>query len=314
VVSRDTPRAPPFVSAVPPVVVRSRPLQGGVLLVWGDADLAITEGNVLIGRNDDCDIIFPDPLVSRRHARIIVSAEDVLVEDLLSANGVYVNGARVDRLQALHDGDRVLIATRELSVFDPQRSGSAASPSKQTSQPRLSARDPLTPWAPTPAPVIKSTAPPNAIPSGPTQRAVPFLLLGKMVDKFIAAGRVADAERVVHDHMMRVLEGARAALVVPQEVCDSAGEQAMKLAQASRNGRWVNYAVELHMRAHRVMSEGVTLGLFGALGAVPTVDVRLYRHYIELLRGMAPGLTRVELERVNRLAAARLPGGSVVPR
>src|SRR5687768_17603285 len=154
-------------SAVPPVVVRSRALQGGVLLVWGDADLAITEGNVLIGRNDDCDIIFPDPLVSRRHARIIVSAEDVLVEDLLSANGVYVNGARVDRLQALHDGDRVLIATREISVFDPQRSGSAASPSKQTSQPRLAARDPLTPWAPTPAPVIKSTAPPNAIPSGP---------------------------------------------------------------------------------------------------------------------------------------------------
>jgi hypothetical protein len=143
---------------------------------------------------------------------------------------------------------------------------------------------------------------------------VPFLLLGKMVDKFIAAGRVADAERVIHDHMMRVLDGARAALLVPQEVCDSAGEQAMKLAQASRNGRWVNYAVELHMRAHRVMSEAVTQGLFTALLSVTSVDVRLYRHYIELLRGMVTGLTRVEIERVNRLAAAKLPGGSVAPR
>jgi len=313
VVSRDTPRRPPpFVSAVPPVVVRSRLLQAGVLLVWGDADLAITEGNVLIGRNDDCDIIFPDPLVSRRHARIIVSAEDVLVEDLLSANGVYVNGARVDRVQALHDGDRVLIATREISVFDPQRSGSAASPRGIDNRAPPRKLDPLIPRVPTPA--ITSTAPPNAIPSGPTQKAVPFLLLGKMVDKFIAAGRVADAERVVHDHMMRVLDGARAALVVPQEVCDSAGEQAMKLAQASRNGRWVNYAVELHMRAHRVMSENVTLGMFAALAAVPSVDVRLFRHYVDLLRGMAPGLTRVEAERVNRLAAARLPGGSAAPR
>jgi hypothetical protein len=301
-------------SAVPPVVVRSRPLQAGVLLVWGDADLAVTEGNVLIGRNDDCDIIFPDPLVSRRHARIIVSSEDVLVEDLLSANGVYVNGVRVDRVQALHDGDRVLIATREISVFDPQRSGSAASPRSMDNRASSRKPDPAVPWGPTPAPAIKSSAPPNAIPSGPTQKAVPFLLLGKMVDKFIAAGRVADAERVVHDHMMRVLEGARAALVVPQEVCDSAGEQAMKLAQASRNGRWVNYAVELHMRAHRVMSENVTLGLFGALAAVPSVDVRLFRHYIDLLRGMAPGLTRIELERVNRLAAVRLPGGTVAPR
>ena len=88
----------------------------------------------------------------------------------------------------------------------------------------------------------------------------------------------------------------------------------MKLAQASRNGRWVNYAVELHMRAHRVMSEAVVEGLFSALLAVPSVDQRLYRHYIDQLRGMATGLTRVELERVNRLSAARLPGGSVSPR
>ena len=282
--------------------------------MWGDTDLAVTEGSILIGRAQDCDIVFPDPLISRRHARIIVSAEDVLVEDLLSANGVYVNGARVDRVQALHDGDRVLVATREISVFDPQRSGSEASPHKLQARPPRANFDPPTPRQTTPAPMITPSASQNAIPSGPTQKAVPFLLLGKMVDKFVAAGRVADAERVVHDHMMRVLEGARAALVVPQEVCDSAGEQAMKLAQASRNGRWVNYAVELHMRAHRVMSESVAVGLLAALDAVPSVDARLYRHYIDLLRSMATGLTRVEVERVGRLAAARLPGANLAPR
>jgi hypothetical protein len=282
-------------------------------LVWGDTDLAVTEGAVLIGRNADCDIVFSDPLVSRRHARIIVSSKDVLVEDLLSANGVYVNGARVDRVQALQDGDRVLIATREISVFDPLTSGSGAAPPKR--EPPSAKPGPLAEMAtPAPAPVVATAVPSAAIPSGPTQKAVPFLLLGKMVDKFIAAGRVADAERVVHDHMMRVLDGARAALVVPQEVCDSAGEQAMKLAQASGDGRWVNYAVELHMRAHRVMSEAVTEGLFSALLAVPSIDLRLYRHYIDLLRGMASGLTRVELDRVNRMAATRLPGGSAPPR
>ena len=62
------------------------------------------------------------------------------------------------------------------------------------------------------------------------------------------------------------------------------------------------------------MSEPVAEGLFSALHAVPSIDLRLYRHYIDTLRGMATGLTRVELERVNRLAAARLPGGSVGPR
>jgi hypothetical protein len=261
-----------------------------VLLVWGDSDLVLTQGSVLIGRNGDCEINFPDALVSRHHARVIVGPSDVLVEDLLSANGVYVNGVRVDRVQELCDGDRILIATREISAFDPKSSGTGVAVARE--RPVSSA--PL--------------AAPSAVPGGPTQKAVPFLLLGKMVDKFIAAGRVADAERVVHDHMMRVLDGARVALVVPQEVCDAAGEQAMKLARASRNGRWVDYAVELHMRAHRVMSEPVAAGLFQALLVVPSIDLPMYRHYIDLLRGMASGLTRIELERFNRLAAARLPG------
>jgi pSer/pThr/pTyr-binding forkhead associated (FHA) protein len=285
------------------VVVRARPLRAGALLVWNDMDLAVTEGNVLIGRQDDCDIVFSDPLVSRHHARIIVNAHDVLVEDLLSANGVYVNGVRVDGVQELHDGDRLLIATREISVFDPETSGPQAAP-----KPVMPHKTP-----PAPAPPALSPGPPSAIPSGPTQKAVPFLLLGKMVDKFIAAGRTSDAERVIHDHMMRVLDGARAALVVPKEVCDSAGEQAMKLARASRNGRWVNYAVELHVRARRVMSEAVVQGLLSALEAVPTIDARMYRHYLDVLRGMS-GLTWVELERVNRLSAARLPGGTPYPQ
>lgn len=270
-----------------------------MLLVWGDSDLLVTQGSVLIGRNGDCEIIFPDGLVSRHHARIIVGPSDVLVEDLLSANGVYVNGARVDRVRELCDGDRILIATREISAFDPNSSGtSAAIPVRQKTPPPVVARSPA------------ATSASSSVPSGPTQKAVPFLLLGKMVDKFIAAGRVSDAERVIHDHMQRVLDGARVALVVPQEVCDAAGEQAMKLARASRNGRWVDYAVELHMRAHRVMSEPVVTGLIAALESVPSIDVPLYRHYMELLRGLASGLTRAELERCNRLAAVRLPAAS----
>ena len=280
--ARDTPRIPPPFSYTPPAENEGgRPLAGSVVLVWGNEDLTVSEGEVLIGRAADCDVVLHDVLVSRHHAKIVVHHDRVVVEDLLSANGVYVNDTRVDRTQPLHDGDRILIATREVSAFATERNPAS------------------------PAAAMKAPAPPpGALPSGPTQKAVPFQLLGKMVDKFIAAGRVGDAERVIHEHMLRVLEGARAGLSVPKDVCDAAGEQAMKLARASRNPRWIDYAVELHARSRRLMAERVIEHLDAALSQVPGADAKLLKHYLEVLRASSGSMTRQELECLNRLAAA----------
>jgi len=269
------------------------------VLAWGDADLAITSGEVVIGRSVDCDVVLHDVLVSRHHAKIIVRDDEVVVEDLLSANGVYVNDARVERTRRLHDGDRILVATRELSAFAlkstvrPVAANSSARPAVTSSSREQ--------------PVQQQVAAPLPAPPGPTERAVPFLILGKMVEKFIVQGRVSDAERVIHDHMMRVLEGARGGLIVPQEVCDAAGEQAMKLARASGRVRWVDYAIELHARSRRLMTDSVIESLAIALSVVPPCDAQLFRHYMEVLRGMSNVMTRPELERVNRLVTLRPP-------
>lgn len=62
--------------------------------------------SVMVGRDRTCSIVLSHPAVSRRHARITLSGPAPLLEDLQSANGTYVNNARVDRA-TLKPGDIV---------------------------------------------------------------------------------------------------------------------------------------------------------------------------------------------------------------
>lgn len=71
-------------------------------------------GTTLIGRDADCHVTLDDPLVSRRHARILVGSDRTVVEDLGSRNGVFVNGMGVRGAMPLRDGDRLRIGTQQL--------------------------------------------------------------------------------------------------------------------------------------------------------------------------------------------------------
>ena len=64
------------------------------------------QGEVMVGRDRTCAIVLSHPAVSRKHARITASGTQLLLEDLKSANGTYVNNARVERAQ-LKPGDVV---------------------------------------------------------------------------------------------------------------------------------------------------------------------------------------------------------------
>lgn len=71
---------------------------------------------VVIGRAPDCGLALEDPLVSRRHARVLISALGAGIEDLDSANGVYVNGTARHRITALHPRDIVQLGGTWLQV------------------------------------------------------------------------------------------------------------------------------------------------------------------------------------------------------
>ena len=59
-----------------------------------------------IGRDTGCDVVLADLAVSRRHARIRWKDEELVLEDLGSSGGTWVNGVRVERC-CLRPGDLV---------------------------------------------------------------------------------------------------------------------------------------------------------------------------------------------------------------
>jgi|SRR5215210_2432126 len=80
------------------IFVEQRPMAGRVLPI---------EAGLTIGR-EGCDVVLPDPEVSRRHAVMRVDAAGgVAIEDLGSTNGTWVNDERVDGSTPVAAGDVV---------------------------------------------------------------------------------------------------------------------------------------------------------------------------------------------------------------
>jgi len=82
-----------------------------------DGEIALG-GELLIGRGGDCGLKLHGGLVSRHHARVRVTPEGVIVEDLGSRNGVRVNGELIAGPQRLGHGDVVGIGMHELGLVD----------------------------------------------------------------------------------------------------------------------------------------------------------------------------------------------------
>jgi serine/threonine protein kinase len=75
----------------------------------------LSQAQVVVGRGSDCDLILRASDISKRHCVITVSEDEVLVEDLNSANGTYVNGKAIKRARLQH-GDRLRVADHEFLV------------------------------------------------------------------------------------------------------------------------------------------------------------------------------------------------------
>ncbi|HEY5199198.1 MAG TPA: FHA domain-containing protein [Solirubrobacteraceae bacterium] len=74
----------------------------------------IDDGAVL-GRGDAAEIRLQDPFASSRHARILTQAGAVVLEDLGSTNGTYLNEELLEGPAPLHPGDRVRIGDSEFT-------------------------------------------------------------------------------------------------------------------------------------------------------------------------------------------------------
>jgi hypothetical protein len=83
-----------------------------VSLVHG-REYAIPATGIVIGRDAGCDVVVPQPDVSRRHAEIVPAQAGYVLTDL-STNGILVNGERVKYSVLLKRGDVIRLGSEEL--------------------------------------------------------------------------------------------------------------------------------------------------------------------------------------------------------
>jgi FHA domain len=73
------------------------------------------DGELVLGRGDQAEIRLEDPFASARHALVYERGNVVVIEDLDSTNGTYLNEELLQTPRPLHPGDRVRIGDSEFA-------------------------------------------------------------------------------------------------------------------------------------------------------------------------------------------------------
>src|SRR5689334_16865754 len=196
------------------------------------------QGEFVIGRSAECQLALDDPLVSRKHALLIVGAESVVIKDLGSRNGVVVNGTKIDTSRILLDGDRIVIGSQEMTLVAWQRDPNFMARRRTGSQ------------------TLSSLVPPHLSSQADatkdqSKRVDSFPLLSTLADKALALGRPEDAERILASLLSDILRQLQDERAFPVETVDQAAQYGVRLAGGTGKGSWVDYVVALYTAVRR---------------------------------------------------------------
>src|SRR5262249_20547600 len=91
------------------------------------------EREIVIGRSSDLDMVLVEDMVSRKHAKISTQGGQIVIQDLASTNGTFVNGEKVKKMR-LKEGDRILIGTSIIKLVAMDESAAQASEAEARSR------------------------------------------------------------------------------------------------------------------------------------------------------------------------------------
>ncbi len=128
-------------------------------------NVPLTHERTLVGRLDDCHIRVPIAGMSRKHCEIVIADGSIVINDLGSSNGTYVNQDRIQGSQPLSAGDLVSFGGLVFLVtvnahpddFDAEMLFEDGIP-EETDAPA-----PVSTPTPTPAPVEKKMVPASVL-------------------------------------------------------------------------------------------------------------------------------------------------------
>lgn len=241
---------------------------------YQNSEIDLADGQYMIGRSASCQISLDDPLVSRNHARLLVRDGGIVVEDCGSRNGVLVNGERVAGSRTLTAGDRMRIGSQELLVLGPKEGNTASRMAR----------------------------------AAPTHRLDRFAVVGELSEKAFTMGRPEEAAKLLEPLLLDTLRDALSGREVD---ADRALSFAARLAAATGDGRWFDYAVELYTAVGRPWPAEAVDGFYVLLRKIGPVNLAGLSAYAAALRAGADKLGPRErfvlsrIEGLERLARAR---------
>ena len=117
--------------------IRVEDFEGSVL-----DERKLHDGELMVGRSEDCELRLPSANVSRRHARFFVHLGRCYVEDMGSANGVMIDGLRLAGIKQLSGTTSMVMGPYVLRVHDARAEPSpppapTTSPAPRASRPSL---------------------------------------------------------------------------------------------------------------------------------------------------------------------------------
>jgi|GEM_PF-1578621 len=93
-------------------------------------ELSFDKLEVTVGRVRGNDIVLPKGNVSKHHCRLLLQEDDIVIEDLRSTNGTYVNGRKIGEPTTISTGDKVFVGDfiLRIAAVDAMRTSAAAHP------------------------------------------------------------------------------------------------------------------------------------------------------------------------------------------
>jgi pSer/pThr/pTyr-binding forkhead associated (FHA) protein len=253
-------------------------------------EFKLNRSPLVMGRSSSSDIQVESSLVSRQHARLTITNLGVLVEDLGSRNGVFLNSQRIRGSVRMKSGDSLtvgdetfILAELEEAVEDAKAGITLVGVQRDS----YSDED-------------RSAA---------TRSADVFQLLAGVVDKALALGRGEEAEHIIGTHLTAAMRDAESGRRVSPDLARSAAGYALKLASATNKPSWIDYTIRLYHLLRLALPLALVDDMYSLLRRVRGIDLALLREYTEALRERADALTPAErfvLQRIGgleRLAA-----------
>src|SRR5687768_6393217 len=85
-------------------------------IIWEWGQIALRDGEHLLGRDADVAVWLESPTVSRHHARLQIRGTEMTVEDLGSKNGTYLRGVLLTQPSPVMDGDEIRLGSIAVKV------------------------------------------------------------------------------------------------------------------------------------------------------------------------------------------------------